>query len=91
MELKFIPAKQHAIDNGYYSEVYGFGGPPDNIMLVLNGNKEYVLTGASEELLVELRAIPSDSFLGVKMKDVKKYLTDKGFKFTIEGGKISKI
>lgn len=82
--VQFIGALQHAKENGWYNESTGFGQPPPNILVVLNGRKEYVVV-ASAQIIEAIRSLPADSFLGHKMKDVKRYLDKQNTPYEVIG------
>lgn len=89
--LKFIPAKAHGKLHGYYKEGSGFiADSPNDVLLVLRGRAEYVLTGCNPDLLEQLRAIPKDSFLPPTMASVMEFLSTKGLEVEVEKGETSK-
>ncbi len=86
--VKFIGAIEHGLKHGYYSKNLGFStksGWWDNCMVVLKGQKEYVVECDDEELVKELKCLPNDSFLFQKMKVVTNFLDKRDIKWEIFG------
>lgn len=91
--VKFIGAIEHGLKHGYYSKDRGFStnkGWWDNCMVVLKGQREYVVECDDEGLVKEMKSLPNDSFLFQKLKVVTDFLDKRNVKWEITG-KSSKI
>jgi len=84
----FIGAIDHGLKHGYYSKSQGFSlekGWWDDCMVVLKGQKEYVVECDDQALIKEMKALPNDSFMFQKMKVVTNHLDEKNIKWEISG------